>query len=138
MESSNDLAALGQGSGRVLCSIRSIFPLDAVPDILTVDENKVTVELRQLLEAQTHVMLVSDIADVDLDATALYATLRLQPRATGAAWISISNLKKEEAAKARQLISGLMLAHERDIDLSQVDDGDLYGQVIACGVTPKA
>ena len=121
----------------MLCSIRSIFPLDTVPDALIVDENKVTVELRQILEVKTHVLLIGDIADVDLDTSALYATVRLLPRAAGAGWLIVSNLKKDEAARARQLISGLMLAKDRNVDLSQVSDADLCDQVAACGVTPK-
>ena len=135
MENSANLETIGRASARILCSIRSIFPLDTVPDVLSVDENKVTVELRQFLQTDTHVMLISDIADVDLETGAIYATLRIQPRAAGGALVCISNLKKDEAAHARQLISGLMLAKERGVDLSQIEDANLVDEIVACGVT---
>ena len=130
-----DLTSPSRSSARMLISVRSMFPLDTIPDALTVDEYKVTVELRQFLEAQTHVMLISDISDVDLDTGAVYATLRLQPKSAGAGKVVITNLKKDEASTVRQLISGLMLAEERSIDLSLVGDADLYSQVLACGRT---
>jgi hypothetical protein len=136
MDTPSTIDEVSHASARVIYTISSIFPLDITPDHLVIDENKVTIELRQPLGVQeTHTLLIDDIQDVDLDEEVLYGTLRLMPKATGADWISISNLKKAEASIARDVIAGLMLAKEHEVDLAAIPNDQLCNQVIACGKT---
>jgi len=101
----------------------SAFPLfDIFPDRLIVDESKVNIIYRYFWGSETiDSVLIENISDVTIEAGLLLATLRItnSSNVRFPVIMTISNLRKHDAFRARRIIQGLISAHKHGINLSQ-------------------
>lgn len=117
-ESLNDLVTRSQN---VLLIVSSIFPLDLFPDILTIDENKVTIIHNTFIGAlHVHSILIEDITEVTVHTNPFFATLDItdsnNPRYP--LKFSIRKLRKNEALLARKLVQGLVETARQNVSLA--------------------
>jgi hypothetical protein len=122
-------------SHSVLMCVKSVFPFELFPDVLTIDENKITLSCREFAYENIHSVLIEDITFVTVDMAILHATLNITD-STGERFpveLSIHNLKKEEAEKARCLIQGLVAAKKLNIDFNAFGREELVEKLIKLG-----
>lgn len=100
---------------RVLLTISSHKPFHLFPDIIQIDEDKVTFVHKDLGSEQVRSVLISDISDVVVHSSSFGSQLQIvdssNPR--DPIHISVSFLKNEEAHLARNMIVGLIETKER-------------------------
>lgn len=130
------LQSLVKGSQNVLLKIYSIFPLDLVPNILTVDENKVSIIYKQLFGAETvHSVLIENITDVTVNLAPLFARLRIVDSTNyrHPQTIIINKLRRKDALRARRLIQGLIAAKSQNINLCDLNTRTLCQELERLG-----
>lgn len=115
------LQSLIEKSQATLLIIKSILVFDFVPDKLVVDENKVTIIHKDFWGIRSiHSILIENISYVEVVTGVLSATLHLTDSTNSREPIhlSISNLPRDKAVRARKLIQGLVQARKTNIDFS--------------------
>ena len=127
-------------SQRVLMCIKSIFPFDFFPDVLTIDENKVTLICHELGYENVHGVFIENISYVTVDTDILHATLNVTDSTSERfpKILSIHHLKKEDAFKARSLIEGLIAAKKLNVDFAIFKTEELVNQLVKLGEAKEA
>jgi hypothetical protein len=121
----------------VLLQIKSIFPLDILPDRLVLDMSKVTIYSRQFLGTTTeHAIMLDEIRDVDLETSAFYSTLRILVSGPSGMWTTITNLKKSEGRLAKYVLEGLLIARKENCNLSGLGKEELVNKLCLIGGGP--
>jgi len=111
-------------SSTVLLRIRSVFPFDFFPDILTVEQTKVNVVSKIFFWSnEFHSFPISEIQDVIVSTNIFFASIRIvaqgflggvtHPFTTNFLW-------KKDAIKARRIIMGLKVCKKESIDLGKI------------------
>jgi hypothetical protein len=118
----------------VLLQVRSIFPLDLWPDRMILDMSKVTIFSRQFLGLTTeHTIMLDEIRDVDLESNPICSTLRILITGPGGMWTSITNLRRQDAQKAKFILEGLIIARLERCNLEGLILGDLVQKLCVLG-----
>jgi len=114
------VAGLVKKSNRILVSIRSHkFPLDFFPDVINVEEGRVTVVTRDyFFSSHVHSVDIKDISNVFFNTTPFFAQLVIVSMTFTENEISIRNLWKKEAIFVRRIIEGLRIFKDKQIDTS--------------------
>lgn len=120
-------------TSRLLLQIEDHFPLDPWPDLLIIDEIKVSlVYKRPFSSGNVQSVLIKDITDVSIGGNPLWSALSItggdfkgSPAAVdkstfGKGPLKMRFLNKAEGAKARRLILGLMILNARKVDTSKM------------------
>jgi hypothetical protein len=122
----NKIDGLAQGSQRVLLDIKSVFPFDLFPDEVIIDETKITIQRNFFFfTGQSQSVNIADIFNVVVNHGIFFAKLELFDRYFAEQPISVEYLKKEDAARARQIIQGLVLVKKNNIDTSSLSVDNL-------------
>lgn len=105
---------------RVLFAISSFFPFDIFPDSIVLDETKVTITTRNFfLAKQEYTFPYEDILDITVEASVLFATLRIfveEPKEP----FTVRHLKKEEALRAKHMLEGLRICIKEGVDIIKI------------------
>lgn len=118
----------------ILLNIKTVFPFVLFPTILVIDLNKVDIVHQEFFFSdRRHCIEIKDIADVYVDTSLIFASLKIVIKDMRQKIISISYLKKREAKKARKIIQGLITAHREQIDLITLKDEHLLDKIEALG-----
>lgn len=149
-EEKQKLEDLVEQSKKVLLKISSVFPFDLFPDIVTIDENRVSIITKELFETEQVLSIpIKSISNVVINTIPFFASLILyigrQRSSNGSEEgeaggeqskirvVTINFLKQAEAIKARRIIQGLMMATEQKIDFGKIEVGDLIKQLEKLG-----
>lgn len=128
------LDQLLHGSNTVLLRIKSHLLLDIFPDELILDINKVNLVSNLFFKSKDiHSIMIGDISDVIVTTSLFFAQLQIIDKGYTENSRFIKFLKKKEAYKARDLIQGLVVANDKEIDLSKVSDQDLAQKIEELG-----
>jgi len=130
------IGTLIRDSHEVIFRASSYFPLDLVPDRLIIDVNKITIISRELLGMETeHTVLLDEVRDVDVTVNYFLGTLSIlgTSNGPGSGWTLITNLRKQDAYRAKAIIEGLLIARREQCDLSDLKPEELVRMVIAIG-----
>jgi hypothetical protein len=113
-------------ASKELFRFKSVFPFDLFPDEVVVDINKVNIIKRiSVFGERVHSVFIQDISDVFITNNILFSTLEIVDTGFTENSIQVKNLKKSDAARARRIIQGLVIARKQQIDLSSVYDEEL-------------
>ena len=116
---------------RVLLTISSHKPLHLFPDIIQIDEDKVTFVHKDLGSEQVRSVLISDISDIVVHSSVFGSQLQVidssNPR--DPIHINVSFLKNQEAHLARNMIVGLLETKERGINTTSLSTDDLMRSI---------
>jgi|SRR6185437_6270443 len=104
-----------------LYQISAIFPLQLFPDQLIIDTQKITLIYNQLLGEVRETILIDQIGDLDLTLGPLFRSLNILSISHGKQWLKISQLRRDQALRAKRIIEGLIIARRGNIEL---DDSD--------------
>lgn len=122
-------------SQRVLMCIKSTFPFDLFPDVLTIDENKVTLFCHELGYENIHSVFIENITYVTVDTAIIHATLNITDSTSERfpKVLSIHHLRKSDAVKAMCLIEGLMAAKKTGVNFAIFEPQELVDKLIQLG-----
>lgn len=113
------VAGLVKRSNRILVSISSHrFPFDFFPDILNVEDGRITVINRHLFSSEVHSIDIKDISNVFINTVVFFSQLTIISKTFEENEIKISDLKIDEAIFARRIIEGLRVFISKEIDTS--------------------
>lgn len=129
-----DLEKLADVSESPLIKIKSHAPFDFFPDELIIDANKVELISNQFFSSSyTNTITLKNIAKVELENGPLHSKLVIKPKLNTQPTIQISFLKKDEAENTKATLQGLIIAHEKNIDLKQISPENLKQELIKIG-----
>lgn len=120
-------------TSRVLIRTSGIFPFDFFPDELTVDENKVSIVHRGLIDENIYSIQTKDLGDVSVEISLLFASLTITDNRLNHPPITIKWLDPDEAVRSRNIIQGLILGESKEIDFAKIKTEDLIKKVEELG-----
>jgi hypothetical protein len=130
------MTQLGDEKNQMLYTVKSIFPLDLFPTVITIERTKVNI-IKQLFfsSAQTQSILVDEIATVEITTSLFFSALRIHNKVPNRAPYNIPNLANNEAAHAQRIIQGLMVSSDQKVDISKVPIEELLPQLEKIGAS---
>lgn len=135
-EEKQKLDMLVNQTDRVLYRIKSTFPFDFFPDELVIDISKISLISRIfILSHQIRITNIANILDSTIITGPIFATLQIAERVPNQPPIIIHYLIKKHALKANQLIQGLQIASQSQIDLTKIPDKELIIYIENIGKT---
>lgn len=123
----------------VLYSISSVFPFDIFSTTISVEKTKLNV-VRNLFFGSQRVesILITELAQVEVDTTLFFASLYMHSRLVNADPIIVYHLRKAEALKMRRIVTGLMVGVSAKVDWSKVATDELLTRIEEIGSTKVA
>lgn len=113
------IAKLVKKSNRILVSVSShAFPIDLFPDVINVEEGRITIVSRHPFSSEVHSVDLKDISNVFINTAIFYSQLVIISNTFEDNEIRIRNLKPKEAVFARRIIEGLRIFDKKQIDTS--------------------
>jgi hypothetical protein len=123
---------------RVLFRCSAVFPFDFFPDELSIEETRINIIEREFwATAEIKAVGISEITEVAVSTTILFATLRIGSRTFIDNLVEIRFLRKKDAMKARRIIEGLRILSGQDVDLSALELSELVSKVEEIGAIQK-
>jgi hypothetical protein len=120
------LEELSEVSQDVLFSCNTVFPFTLFPKTLIIDKTKVKLILTSFFLTKNIVSYSYDsLLNVTVSHTPFFATVIFQTKIPLSETVEISYLKRRDAIEAEKIISGLLIAKERGIQLTQIPTDDL-------------
>lgn len=128
------IALLHKRATSILFACSTVFPFDVFPNTLSIDHNKIDITYRQFFGVgQTASIPISNINYVSVEASILFATLRIEVKGMYQNPGPLTFLRRSDAFKAQHLIFGLMSAKEVGIDLSHLPPDEGVRKLIEIG-----
>jgi len=113
---------LARKSTQVLFRAKTVFPFDFFPDILTINANKIDiVNTSFFFSHQTTSIPLPDIANVEIQTSPFFATLRIINIRYPMHPLVLRYLKKSDAVKAKNIIDGLLVAISQGTDITEIE-----------------
>lgn len=120
------LEKLQKNSEVLLHSCTSIFPFTLFPDTVTIDPNKVDITHRIFFFSKSiRSLLIEDIRFVDVSTNLFFASLHFEVVGYEKNPEPIRFLAKNDAVKAKQIITGLIAARKKKIPIDAVKNTHL-------------
>lgn len=117
---SRTLEDIAVNTARTIYRIKTTFPFVLFKDEVIVDEEKVTVLIRNFYKSgYLRSIMLKDISNISIDTSLLFARLTLIDRNFVHDQLKVRYLKKHEALKMRRIIMGLAIANANKVDFSQ-------------------
>jgi len=106
-------------SNRILVSISShALPFDFFPDILNIEEKRVTIINRHLLSSEVHSVDIKNISNILINNSILFSQLVIISKTFEENEIKLNNLLTKDAVFARRIVEGLRIFENENIDTS--------------------
>lgn len=120
------VAKLVKRSNRILVSISShAFPFDPFPDMINVEEGRITIINRHLMSSEVHSVDIKDISNIFINQNFLFAQLVIISKTFEENDIKIRNLITSEAIYVRRIIEGLRVFVNKQISTSSYTKEEL-------------
>lgn len=104
----------------------TVFPFTLFPDTITVDREKLTVATRSFFRtAKILSVPLSSILSAEADVGPFFGSIHLTSKYFVQNKYSVNFLTRKDASDLHHLLHGYIIAHERDIDITDVDKDDL-------------
>lgn len=95
-----------------------MFPFDLTPDIVNIEDTRVTIVNRHFYSSEVHSVDIKDISNIFINTSIIFAQLVIISRTFENNEVKARNLKKKEAIFARRIIEGLRAFETKNIDTS--------------------
>jgi hypothetical protein len=128
------MSQLADENSQVICTIKSLFPFDLFPTVITVERTKVNV-IRTLFIQSTQVqsILIEEIATIERTTSLFLSALKIHNKIPNRAPYLIKNLNKDQAAYVQKIIQGLMVSTAKNIDISTLSLQELVPELEKIG-----
>jgi len=130
IESETKLQGLIDKAHLVLFTACSIFPFQIVPDRISVDMTKITIEHRFIFQSEDiRTVLLQDVLQVEVTYILFLASVIINNTETS----TVTFLRKKDAVRAKQIITGLLIARRERLDLKDVVQLGLADKIAEIG-----
>ena len=124
------VAKLVKKSNRILVSVSShALPFDLFPDILNIEEERITIINRHLLSSEVHSVDIKNISNILINNSILFSQLAIISKTFEENEIKIRNLRTKDAVFARRIIEGLRVFEKENIDTSGYTKNELIAKL---------
>ena len=124
------VAKLVKKSNRILVSITShALPFDLFPDILNIEEKRITIVNRHLFSSEVHSVDIKNISNILINNSILYSQLVIISKTFEENEIKIRNLRTKDAVFARRIVEGLRIFENENIDTSGYTKKELIAKL---------
>lgn len=108
-------------SKTIIYETRTVWPFDIFPNDLIIDLTKVTLVTRSFFfSGQTQSVYIKDIMDVIVETGPFFSTLRVVDSGFVQNKLAVKYLTRKSAARARQVIEGLISASKAGVDMTKI------------------
>lgn len=133
------LIGITEESQEELMSVSTVFPFKLFPDTVTVDRQKVSIIHRDFFRTANNVSVkIGDVLNVESHVGPFLGSIRLYSKYFVDNYHEVSSLSREDAIKLHQLLQGYMIAHEKEIDCSEIDKHQLVALLNELGHPQEA
>lgn len=113
------VADLVKKSNRILVSVSSHkLPFDLFPDMINVEEGRITIINRHFLASEVHSVDIKDISNIFINTSIIFSQLVIISKTFEQNEIKIRNLWTKEAVYIRRIIEGLRVFENQKINTS--------------------
>lgn len=117
-------------SNRILISMSShAFPFDLFPDVINVEEERITIISRHLFSSVVHSVDIKDISNIFINRSFLFSQLVFVSKTFERNEVKMKNLRTKEAVFVRRIIEGLRVFIDNDIDTYNFTKEELIGKL---------
>lgn len=124
---------LTTAASRIIFKTKGLFPFDFFPDEMTIDESKINIVSKGLIEDSIYSIPIKEIQLVTAETTIILGSVTIIDSRNKDRPVVIKNLDPNHAKAARNIIQGLMIVRDKQIDLTKVSDGDLPQKIEELG-----
>lgn len=125
---------MARKSMQVLYQTRTVFPFDFFPDTLTITANKIEVVNSSFFGSnQTTSVPLRDIANVEIQTSPFFATVRIINIRFPMHPLTLQYLKKPDAIKAKNIIDGLLVAISQGADITAIEPEQFLREIEQVG-----
>jgi hypothetical protein len=104
------VAKLVKRSNRILVSISShALPFDIFPDIINIEEKRITIINRHMLSSEVHSVDIKNISNILINNSVIFSQLVIISKTFEENEIKVRNLRTGDAVFARRIIEGLRI-----------------------------
>jgi len=137
-EEREELQKVTENAQDVLLKANSIFPFMLFPDTISVSRMKVTITRRVFFGVADVISLqLDDILNVEVDTGPYFGSLRIFTRIYGSQPLHINALSRKSAVEIKRLIEGHLIAHNQNIETSQMQKHELVTLLMRLGSDAK-
>lgn len=113
-------------SHEILYKAKTVFPFNLFPDTIIIDKEKLTIIARYFFwVAKITSVPIRDILNVEADVGPFLGSIHLTSRYYFTNPHTLNYLWRRDAMKIQQLLQGFIIANERNIDCSSIDQDQL-------------
>lgn len=116
-------------SNRILISISSVWPFDLFPNVINVEDGRITIIKRHFLSSEVHSVDIKDISNIFINKAFFFSQLEIVSRTFEDNQVRIKYLKNDEAIFIRRIIEGLRIFVSKDIDTSRYSKEELIAKL---------
>jgi hypothetical protein len=110
----------------VLFQADSVFPFTLFPDTLTLDREKLTIAIRSFFRvAKIITVPVTSMISAEADVGPFFGSVRMTSKYFVDNTHEVRFLWRDDATRIHRLLQGFIIAHERDLELHEIDKDDL-------------
>ena len=134
IEQETKLRSLTKKSHHILFKCRSVFPFDLFPDEISIEPSQINISVKTFFFT-SHLLTIpiKNIADVHLQTTPFFASLKFIDRTFVENSFEINFLIIHDAERVRKIVQGLIIASAEDINVDKIDTDTLKEQVEQLG-----
>ncbi len=130
----NKFHDLVKASNHTLFKLSSVFPFDLFTDEISIEITQINVIKRFFfLTAHLQTIPIKNVADIFVQTSVFFASLRIIDSSYIENSIQVDNLKKDDARMARIIIQGLVVANKEGINLAKISPDTLVKDIETLG-----
>lgn len=126
------VAKLVKRSNRILVSISShALPFDLFPDVINIEEKRITIIDRHLLSSEVHSIDIKNISNILINNSFFFSRSQLViiSKTFEENEIKVKNLRTKDAVFARRIIEGLRIFENENIDTHDYTKKELVAKL---------
>lgn len=121
-------------ANQVLVQVETIFPFTLFPDTVTIDREKMTIAKRQFFRmAQISSTQFVDIQSIEAIVGPFFGSLKITSKFFINNPRTVNFLKRDDAINIQRLVQGFIIAREKSIDLSSIEQDELVEKLTDIG-----
>jgi hypothetical protein len=107
-------------------NVSTVFPFKLFPDTVSIDRQKVSIIHRDFFRTANIISVkIGDVLNVESHVGPFLGSIRLYSKYFVDNFHEVHNLTRDDAVKLHKLLQGYMIAHEKEIDCSEIDKEQL-------------
>ena len=125
-EGAEKLLETTENAQEVLFKAETVFPFTLFPDTVTIDREKLTIANRSFFQTATiNSIPIADIQSIEANIGPFFGSVHTTSKFFSSNPRTVNFLWRADAIKMQRLVQGYIIASEREIDCSAVNNEEL-------------